>query len=225
MKKTIKSIYHALERAGSSLFFEKYFAEKKMRLIRNLADGCENILEIGVGQNSYYHFEGRNYKITGFDIHEPTLMKAKEIGKIDDYIVGNVLNIAQIFHGKSYDLVCAFDLIEHLKKKDGYKLIKNMENIARKRIVIYTPNGFLPQPPREDNPFQEHLSGWEYFEMKNLGFTVIGFNGYKFFRGMYAKPKIRPSFLGIFLANISGWFLRKFNKEENAFALLCYKNI
>lgn len=61
--------------------------------------------------------------------------------------------------------------------------------------------------------------------MVSLGFTVIGFNGHKIFRGMYAKPKIRPYFFGIFLANISGWFLRKINKEKYAFAILCYKNV
>lgn len=225
MKKIIKDIYHHFEKIGSKIFFEKYFIEKEIRLIRNLAKDCETILELGAGQNSYYHVPGRKYKITGFDIYEPSLIKAKENGKIDDYIVGNVLDIGQIFNEDSYDLVCAFDLIEHLKKNNGYELIKNMEIIARKRIVIFTPNGFLPQPPSEDNPFQEHLSGWNYNEMVSLGFTVIGFNGHKIFRGMYAKPKIRPYFLGIFLANISGWFLRKINKEKYAFAILCYKNV
>lgn len=225
MKKIIKSIYHVFENFGSFIFFEKYFSEKEMRLIRNLAKGCDTILELGAGQNSYYHVDGRKYKITGFDIHEPSLMKAKENGKIDDYIVGNVLEINKIFNEKSYDLVCAFDLIEHLKKEDGYKLIANMKKISRKKIVLYTPNGFLPQPPSKDNPFQEHLSGWDYNEMTELGFNVIGFNGHKVFRGMYAKPKIRPYFLGIFLSNISMWFLRKLNLENYSFSILCYKNI
>jgi len=225
MKKLIKIFYHSIENLGSKIFFEKYFKKKVLDKIRKLANNCEQILEIGAGQNSYFHFNGRNYTITGFDIYEPSLIKAKKEGKIDQYVVGNVLNIESIFRPKSFDLVCAFDLIEHLKKEDGFKLIKSMEKIARKRIVIYTPNGFLPQPPSKDNPFQEHLSGWEYYEMKSLGFEVWGVNGYKKLRGMYALPKIKPYFVGDFISNFSMIIIKIINKEEKSFSILCSKDI
>ena len=43
-----------------------------------------------------------------------------------------------------------------------------MERVAREKIILTTPNGFLPTyaGPR-DNPEEKHLSGWTYDELKN----------------------------------------------------------
>lgn len=85
------------------MLFENYFDKKTFEKIRKLATECNSILEIGAGQNSYFHFNGRNYSITGFDIYEPSLIKAKSEGKINQYVVGNVLNLESIFKPKSFD--------------------------------------------------------------------------------------------------------------------------
>ncbi len=223
--KIIKLIYHIIEKIGSKIFFEKYFRKRQLSIVQNLGEGMNTILELGVGTNSYFHKQNRSYRIVGFDIFEPSLKKAKAKGTIDDYFVGNVNEIDKYFEENSFDLVCAFDLIEHLKKDDGITLIHNMEKIARKRVVIYTPNGFLYQPPSPENPFQEHLSGWTFDEMRKLGYDVIGFNGYKKLKGMYANPIMRPYFLFNFLSFITEILLQKLNKNHLQYALLCVKGI
>ena len=124
---------------------------------------------------------------------------------------------------KSFDCVVALDLIEHLDKSDGFKLIKIMESIARKKVIIFTPNGFLKQEPYDDNIWQEHKSGWEVDEMKDLGFQVYGQGGLKYLRGDQARIKYRPEFFWSRLSYISQKIV-----EENpkySFQLLCVKNL
>jgi hypothetical protein len=60
------------------------------------------------------------------------------------------------------------DIIEHLEKDEGMKLLKCTENIARSQVVIFTPYGILPQshPDGKDAwglngcDWQQHKSGW-----------------------------------------------------------------
>ena len=47
------------------------------------------------------------------------------------------------FRPKSFDAVLALDVLKQLTKVDGLNLIKNMEKIAKRFIVPFTPNGFL----------------------------------------------------------------------------------
>jgi hypothetical protein len=65
----------------------------------------------------------------------------------------------------------AADLIEHLGKEDGFRLLEHMELIARKVVVIVTPNGFIAQHLTDGNPLQIHRSGWTAHEMKALGYA------------------------------------------------------
>ena len=117
----------------------------------------------------------------------------------------------------------ALDLIEHLTKEDGLKLIRDMETIAAKKIVIFTPSGFLSQPSH-DGDLQEHLSGWEPEEMRKLGFQVLGMQGPKFLRGEEHQHKYRPKqFWGIISALGHYFYTRR--RPERAAAMLCVKTL
>lgn len=225
MKEYLKKFYHKIENFGSLIFFEKYFRKRQLQTIQGFAEDVNTILELGIGTNSYFHKIDRPYIIFGFDIFEPSLKLAKEKHFIDDYIVGDVREINKYFEEKSFDLVCAFDLIEHLMKDDGYQLIANMEKIARKRIIVYTPNGFQKQPPAPDNPFQEHLSGWSYDEMIKLGYHVIGMNGFKKLKGIYSKPIARPYFLLNFISFFTEIIFQKIKQNQLQYSILCVKDL
>ena len=73
-------------------------------------------------------------------------------------------------------------MIEHLEKEEGIRMLKEMERVARKKIILTTPNGFLPvDTGPEDNPEEEHISGWKVIDFKGQGFEVFGLNELKFF--------------------------------------------
>lgn len=219
MKKTLKKIFRLI--LFEKIFFRIFFLDI---LKRNIL-GQHKILELGAGRNSYVRQAVSSIEITAIDLFEPSIQYAKENEIYDFYIKGDVNRLITIVPKKTFDSVVAFDLIEHLSKEDGLRLIENMIMVAKQKIIIYTPNGFLPQPAHDKNPFQEHISGWTYYEMKNLGFEVHGINGYKNLRKMFANPIIKPALLGNFISNISILFLKLIKREDLSFSILCIKNV
>ena len=97
-----------------------------------------------------------------------------------------VRTIAQLFADKRFDGCVALDVIEHLPKPDGLDLLQQMEALARKRVIFFTPNGFMPQRSRNGD-LQEHLSGWSVDDFEGLGYTVVGMCGPKTLRGEYLQ--------------------------------------
>ncbi len=219
-----KRIKYFLVRVLQAIFFENYFFKQIFLkpLLKETHD-IQTVLEIGAGINSYLRMINRNTHITAFEIDRNSIELAKKRGLYDNYIMGNATKLSDHFSNKSFDMVAAFDLIEHLPKKQGYQLIDQMLSIARKKIVILTPNGFLEQEPFDNNPYQKHLSGWNYTEMKKMGFTVYGVNGHRKLRGMYSRPVLRPVILGKFISNLSWLILKVFGWEDKSFSIMCFK--
>lgn len=90
---------------------------------------------------------------------------------------------------RAVDAVVALDVIEHFVKEEGSALLDEFERVARKAIVLLTPNGFLPQPGTAENPFMEHRSGWSVSDLTALGYEVCGINGWHSLRGPFAAPR------------------------------------
>ena len=116
----------------------------------------------------------------------------------------------------------AGEQISAMKKKDGRRLMENMEKSARK-VIIFTPNGYVPQAEEyvKENPFQAHLSGWTVIEFKKKGYQVRGINGLKWLRKENAKVRGRPKLLWIALAEITQWITARVPRL--AFQLLAVK--
>jgi hypothetical protein len=105
-------------------------------------------------------------------------------------IQSTFLESSERFAPDSFDVVTAIDLLEHLPKHDGYAFLYEMERIAKRHVVIYTPNGFVWQPPSLNNPFNAHLSSWSVDDLRNFGFrSVKGHIGLKVLFGPYAERR------------------------------------
>lgn len=80
----------------------------------------------------------------------------------------------------SFDLVVCMDVIEHLSRADGYRLIYEMNRITKEALALSCPNGFMWQPPSKENPFQAHISSWSPRDFREVGFRkVLGYHGLK----------------------------------------------
>lgn len=87
-----------------------------------------------------------------------------------------------------FDLIVALDVIEHLTKSDGYRLLYHLNRLTD-CSVVQTPNGFLWQAPFLTNPFQAHISGWKPRELKALGWRrQFGLGGLKQLVGIGGRP-------------------------------------
>ena len=185
---------------------------------------AESVLDVGCGGNSPLgRFARRPPAAVGVDLHEPSLDRSRAAGYHDEYRRLDVLAIADEFEPDSFDAVVAFDLLEHLSEEDGRRLISAMETVARRRVVLLTPNGFVPQDEYDDNPLQAHRSGWTPDELAALGFQVRGVNGLRVLRGEQGAPRFRPARVWGRLANASQTIV--YTRPKAAFHLLAVKEL
>lgn len=191
-------------------------------LLRKALQGCESALDIGCGGTSPMRFV-RGLRVTGLDGYPPALEEARKSGTHDDYVLGNVTRLGEAFPNRKFDACVALDLIEHLQKEDGRRLFDEMERLARKRVVIATPNGFLPQKSKNGD-LQEHLSGWTADEMRERGYKVFGMYGPKSLRGEYHLIIKKPRAFWT-LVSLSLHYLDTLNHPEKAAALFCVKEV
>ncbi|MEX0909950.1 MAG: class I SAM-dependent methyltransferase [Candidatus Paceibacterota bacterium] len=190
---------------------------------------CKTLLDVGCGTNSPVQFLQKNIHKTGVDIWQPSLEISKSKDIHDEYIQGDILKLSENFKPRSFECLIASELIEHLEKDDGFELLRQLEKVASKRVVITTPQGFLPQGEYGDNPWQFHRSGWDVSEMRNRGYKVIGFNGAKFvwnIKFLWRKREnafILTRILRKMLVVLTQLYTR--NHPEHAFQMLCVKEI
>lgn len=165
------------------------FFHKVLKL--KLSD-CNSVLDVGCGDNSPLRRVKKTFYSEGIDIYQPSVIKSKKNNIHDKYVIGNIENINKYYKNKSFDAVIAMDVIEHFKNADALMLLRKMEKIARKKVIILTPNGFLDQRHYEDNPHQDHKSGWLAKDLRSLGYKVYGLRSFKFLRGGFASIRFRP---------------------------------
>ncbi|MBI3558924.1 class I SAM-dependent methyltransferase [Candidatus Gottesmanbacteria bacterium] len=161
-----------------NLFYKNPFWEKiiptQVYCLKKELENCRSVLDLGCGPDSPVKFCRQITYSVGVEIFKPYLKKSKIHNK---YVLGDIRKVN--FPKKSFDAVIVLDVLEHLPKNDGRKLIKKMENWAKKKIVINTPNGFYPQKDKDQNSHQRHLSGWEISELAKLGYKAKGMAGLK----------------------------------------------
>lgn len=158
-------------------------------------NGSASVLDIGCGSNSPIKYVQKTFYSEGFDIYKKAIYQSKQNRIHDRYRIGNALSLERYYKPKSFDIVLALDVIEHFEKEDALAMIKKMEKIARKKVIILTPNGDqLDMICHRDieNPYQKHKSGWTKKELEDLGYSVFGLRGLKYLRDQNATIKYKP---------------------------------
>lgn len=175
--------------------------------LSNSLSGCSTVLDLGCGDNSPLRKVNNIKYSVGFDLFKKSIEKSRKKKIHTEYKRGDLGSIEKHFKKKSFDAVIALDVVEHLEKKDSLTLIKKMEAIAKKRVIILTPNGFYHQDAYDNNPYQIHKSKWSVRDFKKLGFKVYGLRGLKYLRGEYATVKYKPWILWAAITFISEFIL------------------
>lgn len=177
---------------------QKRLFDMLARLSKGVTDRPIRILDIGSGGAKYWISisDQTDYAIS-LDLFDPCapeidLNSSTRSGFRVKYINGIAPHdLRQIPHD-SYDLVVAFDIIEHLPKSDGYLLLYEIDRLTIGESIIFTPNGMVWQPPSINNFFNAHISGWSPGELKSLGWKKVeGHTGIKSLVGPYGLTKIK----------------------------------
>jgi len=116
-----------------------------------------------------------NNVIVGVDMYVPYLKRIKDLKNI----IALRLNIKDlsIFMDKSFDVVMGLDVVEHVREPIAYELIREMERIARKKVIIYTPIEFKEQDKLNAwelgvNEYQRHFCHIPPYWFENNGYKV-----------------------------------------------------
>lgn len=185
--------------------------------------GMQSVLDVGCGDNSPLAKIKKTFYSLGIDVFAPSIKKSKKNKIHDDYKIGDLLKLSKMFGPKTFDAVVSLDVVEHFEKKDALKLIKDIEKIAKKKVIIFTPYGFTQQHEYDKNPFQIHKSGWLPQEFERRGYKIYGMRGFRFIRGEFATIKYRPWFFWGAFSVLSQVFVYK--KPSWAYQFIAVKEI
>ncbi len=197
---------------------------------RRIDKKAQTILDIGCNDGITMLFLNRRkqYHATGMDISSEAIRMASARKTHDKYITGNILDLS--FDENSYDLVLCMQMLEHLTKEDGYKLIDKMEKIARRQVIITTTVGFHELLNHPETSGADHQSGWTIEEFRKRGYKVKGnklrierYPGniiYKHFTWLIPIHSAFWLILGVIWAPLPYYFPAIF-----AFDMVCIKNL
>ncbi len=153
-----------------------------------------SVLDVGCGNGSpLVRLRERLSRLGGIDAYPEALAAARSSGAYDVLVEGAVQELDRFFDPDAYDVVAAVDLLEHLDHADGEHLLAAMERVARRRVVVLTPNGFVPQDAVHGNPWQVHRSGWSPRQFRERGYAVHGVHGLRVLRAEEAQIRFRPA--------------------------------
>ena len=164
------------------MYLERMLADKFPITQRNIIIACQSlinddftILDVGCGLKIMTKLLVCK-QLVGVDIWADYLT--------DDDIAGDIRQLDKLVAPKSFDIVFASDIIEHLTKKEGYKLLFDMEQIAKKKIIIITPTMWSPNTEAVNdpklwsfnNPYNYHKSTWDIEDFFKLNYVQIPVN-------------------------------------------------
>lgn len=145
---------------------EDFFIEMRKYIIKTSV-----IIDIGCGIRPETLFEPNVHVcIEPFDEYRKTIKPFFPNNSNVIFLKTDALNGISNFDDNSVDTIFVMDVIEHMTKKDGLKLIKEIDRVARNQVIIFTPVGFYPMFYKKSVDkdawglggidVQEHKSGW-----------------------------------------------------------------
>ena len=148
-----------------------YTRKKLMSTITKKIKTVDIVLDIGCGiQPQKYIFPKTHICCEPYQEYVDKLVDQTNNSVDGEYVIikATLEEAINIFPKKSVDTIFLLDVIEHLEKNIGLDLIKKIESIARKQVILFTPLGYMPQchPDGVDawglngGSWQEHKSGW-----------------------------------------------------------------
>jgi hypothetical protein len=161
---------------------------------------CESILELGCGSYSPLLKIGAGPRTDAVDIFQPYIDKHNQAGDYRTCRLANILTMT--FPHKAYDAVVICDVFEHLPREQviAVGLYNLMERCARKKVIIFVPNGFVENDLVDNDPYQAHVSAWEPKDHYEHGYKVRGATGLRYILGKASLPKYKPIGLFTYLA-------------------------
>jgi 2-polyprenyl-3-methyl-5-hydroxy-6-metoxy-1,4-benzoquinol methylase len=212
---------HAHNRFLRSLYFTYIWFPSTLFCLKRALNNSTVVLDLGCGNNSIIHDLTGDLFSVGVDFFVPYLKESKRWLLHKDYVRADITTVQ--FADKSFDAVLLIEVLEHLPREEGVRLLENASKWTKNVLVVCTPNGFIAQREYDSNPLQAHKSGWTVKQLEQLGFKCYGTGGLKQLTGDSGRPKLSPLLLGLLVASVTQKLV--FYTPENAFGLFAVKRM
>ena len=160
-----------------------YYSDSKdfMTSVNSLLVTSQSVLDIGSGIGVLLEQYAAS-QIVALDIHRPFLEKRVYASPHIVPLHADAMLIDSLFLPKTFGAVTLIDSIEHFTKENGLAVLRKAEQLARERVVVFTPRGYFPQSVDHyglnGDVYQTHYSGWEPADFEALGYDVLVFTGF-----------------------------------------------
>ena len=151
--------------------------------IKEATDPNKSLLSLCCGIGLELEFL-QTQDVTAVDLAQQYLDEVKKRCPQAKTVLSDALEYTKKQPDNSVDVISIIDGIEHMDKKSGIKLIKEMKRVARDQILLFTPqgpgeDGYLKNEPHNAwgiegaDHFQTHKSGWTVDELRDQGFEML----------------------------------------------------
>jgi hypothetical protein len=117
-------------------------------------------------------------RTVGMGAYDPYLEGVRARRLYDEVVKWRLEEAPLPFRDRESEVVTCIEVIEHLPRDAGERLLDELERIAG-RVVISTPNWFFDQEKLDGNPLQAHRSLWRERDFTARGYAVTGVGGMK----------------------------------------------
>ena len=139
-------------------------------LARHLS-ATDRVLDLGPGPRSVLGHYKVAYSL-GVEMFDPYLEAARRAGTHTEVLKADVSEVE--FDAESFDVVVAFDVFDHLEKRDALQLIEKCKIWAGRELIAVVTNGHADPPILDHNEYQRHRCGFGIAELHDLGFKTYG---------------------------------------------------
>lgn len=150
-----------------------------------LAEKEQSYLDLGCGRGKWGYLLKTSHKppshVVGGDLDVECIRYVKSHRVYDDLVMFDGRHLP--FRDESFDVVLASEVLEHMKKSDGYCLLSEAERVARQKVVASTPL----LGARYWYGEKHHMSKWGVGDLRKKGYTVRGV-GFSFF-GLFTSHR------------------------------------
>lgn len=138
---------------------------------------CSSVVELGNGPYGWISGLDQSRRIA-VDLFPPYVANVRATNPEIEAVLADVRDWIRAQPSDSLDAVLLMNILEHMEAPDGHDLIRHSLRVARRRVIVYVPNGWQPQAPEQENPefglnpLQAHVSGWTEDDLTPYGFSI-----------------------------------------------------
>lgn len=172
------------------------------RVLNEIPLDTRTLIDVGCGRGiigALMRIYREPKRLVGVDVFQPYLNFCRKFNLYDEVYCLDLRKVPLPLKGKEFDVVTCIEVLEHLPRKDGEKLLDEIERLAR-LVIVTTPTTFFSQRDFDDNPFQKHISSWTLADFRKRNYDVKGI-------GEFRIRRKRIRYISSFLAPLcQKWF-------------------